>query len=255
MRDPERPILRGADRRNRGLDDGSETSAVAPAADVSGHDLSEDDVSSDAVSGHDLSPSGSDVPPRPAAQSHAPAISRTTAPLPAPAVAGQPGVAHRDITRLAFVDHYRLLEQVRQEAVARANAQLEVISGYLEIQETTTAAELPTRPRASARARAQPPARGPQPARVPAQSSRAQLRRGERLPMRRDRREEILERLRAGPASAHELAEEFEISREGVLRWLRMLESDGRSVATAAARTSRTNRWVIAGSEGPAARA
>jgi predicted ArsR family transcriptional regulator len=68
--------------------------------------------------------------------------------------------------------------------------------------------------------------------------------------MRRDRREEIVERLRSGPASANELAEEFGISREGVLRWLRLLERDGRIAATAAARTSRTNRWVIAGAAG-----
>ncbi len=243
MRDPERPILRGVVRRHRGLDDRSETSTETPTADVSDHDLSEDDMSSDAVSGHDQSPSSSSAPPH------------TTAPLPVPAAGRQPDAAYRDVTRLAFVDHYRLLEQVRQEAVARANAQLEVINGYLDIQETTAAAELPARSKAPPRVRAQPPARGPRPARVPAQSSRAQLRRGERLPMRRDRREEILERLRGGPASAHELAEEFKISREGVLRWLRMLESDGRIVATAAARTSRTNRWVIAGSEGPAARA
>jgi predicted ArsR family transcriptional regulator len=65
------------------------------------------------------------------------------------------------------------------------------------------------------------------------------------LPRRRDRREEILERLRWGPASAQELAEDFSISREGVLRWLRMLETDGKIRATAASRTSRTNRWVL----------
>jgi predicted transcriptional regulator len=67
----------------------------------------------------------------------------------------------------------------------------------------------------------------------------------ERLPLRRDRREEILEQLRQGPASAQELAELFGISREGVLRWLRLLEADGTIHSTAAARTSRTNRWVL----------
>jgi predicted ArsR family transcriptional regulator len=63
--------------------------------------------------------------------------------------------------------------------------------------------------------------------------------------MRRDRRDEILERLGGGPASAQELAELFGISREGVLRWLRLLEADGKIRSTAAARTSRTNRWVL----------
>lgn len=102
------------------------------------------------------------------------------------------------------------------------------------------------------------PAPGPTPDRARrrplVQNPRAQLRRGERQPMRRDRREEIVERLRSGPASANELAEEFGISREGVLRWLRLLERDGRIAATAAARTSRTNRWVIAGAAGTPAR-
>jgi|GEM_PF-4449122 predicted ArsR family transcriptional regulator len=72
--------------------------------------------------------------------------------------------------------------------------------------------------------------------------------------MRRDRREEIVERLRRGPASANELAGEFGISREGVLRWLRLLESDGQITATATARTSRTNRWAIAAVEGTSVR-
>jgi len=72
----------------------------------------------------------------------------------------------------------------------------------------------------------------------------------ERLPKRRDRREEIVARLREGPASANELAEFFEITREGVLRWLRLLEEDGVIRSTAVARTSRTNKWVLVGGPG-----
>ncbi|HVC24397.1 MAG TPA: HTH domain-containing protein [Acidimicrobiales bacterium] len=78
---------------------------------------------------------------------------------------------------------------------------------------------------------------------------RAAPTRDKRLPLRRDRRDEIVDQLQAGPASAQDLADRFGISREGVLRWLRMLEADGVIASTASSRTSRNNRWVLAAPE------
>ena len=121
----------------------------------------------------------------------------------------------------AFLARYGMLDEVRRQAVLAASA------------------EAVPRPAGA-------PGGGGAWRRARSTSPRAQLRRGERLPMRRDRRGEILERLGQGPASAHELAESFGISREAVLRWLRLLEADGKVKATAAARTSRENRWVLA---------
>ncbi|WP_322750630.1 MULTISPECIES: ATP-binding protein [unclassified Frankia] len=59
------------------------------------------------------------------------------------------------------------------------------------------------------------------------------------------RREEIRALLANGPRSAHEMAAELALTAEGVLRWLRRMETDGEIRTTATSRNSRLNRWEL----------
>jgi ATP-dependent DNA helicase RecG len=59
------------------------------------------------------------------------------------------------------------------------------------------------------------------------------------------RREQITALLRDGPRSASELSSEMGITREGVLRWLRSMEAEGRVRPTEVNRKSRRNRWML----------
>lgn len=64
-------------------------------------------------------------------------------------------------------------------------------------------------------------------------------------PSRRgDRRDAIRQLLASGPKSALELAAHLEISREGVLQWIRRMEAAG-EVEPTAARSSRSNQWQL----------
>jgi ATP-dependent DNA helicase RecG len=60
-----------------------------------------------------------------------------------------------------------------------------------------------------------------------------------------DRRAEIRELLSAGPLSSRDLAEATGLSREGTLRWLRRMETDGEVTTTSPKRRSRDNRWRL----------
>lgn len=138
------------------------------------------------------------------------------------------GGAHEELLRRlvgpGFLDGYARLDSSRRDAAARAAS----------VREAAPPGPRPRR--AAPRARAEKRSPAPAPPSPP------------RLPQRRDRRDEIVAQLREGPASAQDLAERFGISREGVLRWLRMLEADGTICSTAEARTSRNNRWVLSDS-------
>ncbi len=63
--------------------------------------------------------------------------------------------------------------------------------------------------------------------------------------LRRDRRAEIRAFLEAGPRSAQNMAEDFGITKEGVLRWLRRMEKDGEVRPTSKSRRSRFNQWEL----------
>lgn len=152
-----------------------------------------------------------------------------------------------------FVEEYARLDAIRRVAVERAAVEPSGAPRTTPAIAARSGGSGNARPEIVATADADEPAQFDAPPAGPARApaGRARARRGAparegRLPLRRDRREEIVEQLRSGPASAQELAELFEISREGVLRWLRMLEADGRIESTAMARTSRNNRWVLA---------
>ncbi len=234
------------------------TDRQAAQADGSPHEVTARAAAADAQSPHDLSGD----PPR--------AETRVAAP--------DPGRLASSVVSPAFLEGYGLLDEARRRAAPGASAEAAravaaatasvpgepparvaaaVPAGIGAGRPAGIVAEGPAgivagRPARSERvavaSRVDDVREGHEPQRrARSTSPRAQLRRGERLPMRRDRRGEILERLGRGPASAHELAESFGISREGVLRWLRLLEADGLVKATASARTSRENRWVLAG--------
>lgn len=198
-------------------------------------------------------------------------------------------VGHHGVIDLGFLDHYMLLDATRRRAVQHAAEHPVTITSavaQLARRQALHVAAVPPEllPAPGREAAPEPipgPGPGPGPAAPPgstpvpaaapatlrgpapdpsqlaaakrrpgaARAARPRRARVGHLPLRRDRREEVLERLAVGPASAQELAELFEISREGVLRWLRLLEADGKIRPTAQARTSRTNRWVL--SDGP----
>ncbi|MDA8291348.1 MAG: helix-turn-helix domain-containing protein [Actinomycetota bacterium] len=155
------------------------------------------------------------------------------------------GGSHDDLlhqlVRPDFLDGYARLDSSRRDAAARAAS----------ARDADGARDVPEVPEVPGRAGGEPPARADGDRTGAAPGGRGRGPRGrrpgaDRLPLRRDRRGEIVEQLRQGPASAQELADRFGISREGVLRWLRMLEADGAIESTAEARTSRNNRWVLA---------
>lgn len=68
---------------------------------------------------------------------------------------------------------------------------------------------------------------------------------------RLDRRAEIRTLLESGPQPARLLADELQLTREGVLRWLRRLEEDGEVEATCESRHSRRNQWRLVDLDAP----
>lgn len=62
---------------------------------------------------------------------------------------------------------------------------------------------------------------------------------------RRDRRPDILRLLVGGPRSSRELAASLGMTKEGVLKWLRRMETDGEVVTTGSRRKSRANKWRL----------
>ena len=162
-----------------------------------------------------------------------------------------------------FLDGYSMLETARRAGVERAasaavaGSRKERANRRRSVSRTRKAAP-GAEPEAVAAPEAEPetvaaPEAEPEtvaaPEAVRRRTPRAAPTRDKRLPLRRDRRDEIVDQLQAGPASAQDLADRFGISREGVLRWLRMLEADGVIASTASSRTSRNNRWVLAAPE------
>lgn len=65
----------------------------------------------------------------------------------------------------------------------------------------------------------------------------------------RDRRPEIRTLLAGGPQTAQAIADELGVTREGARKWLRQMEKDGEVRPTSAKRTSRNNKWALAGAE------
>jgi ATP-dependent DNA helicase RecG len=62
---------------------------------------------------------------------------------------------------------------------------------------------------------------------------------------RRDRRPELRRLLVDGPRSSKELAARIGMSKEGVLKWLRKMETDGEVAPTGSSRKSRVNEWRL----------
>lgn len=73
---------------------------------------------------------------------------------------------------------------------------------------------------------------------------------GEQAQRRRDRRPELRRLPADGPRSSSELAAGLDMSKEGVLRWLRKMEADGEISATGPTRRSPTNRWRVEAADG-----
>ena len=72
--------------------------------------------------------------------------------------------------------------------------------------------------------------------------------------VRRDRRPEIRALLAAGAQPTRGLAEELEMTRAGVLLWLRRMEQGGEVEPTSENRRSRTNRWRLRNPDGDVGR-
>ncbi len=68
---------------------------------------------------------------------------------------------------------------------------------------------------------------------------------GPPAPQRQDRRPAIREMLAAEPRSASDLAARLGLSKQGVLNWLRRMESEGEVSTTSPSRKSRHNKWRI----------
>lgn len=71
----------------------------------------------------------------------------------------------------------------------------------------------------------------------------------DRLRARGDRREAIRLLLADGPRTSADLARALGISRQGTLKWLRRMETDGEVVTTASSRRSTSNRWRLVRSD------
>ncbi len=68
---------------------------------------------------------------------------------------------------------------------------------------------------------------------------------------RRDRRAQIKGILESGPQPARHLAEELQMTSQGVLRWLHLMEEGGEVEATSEKRRSRHNQWRLSDPDAP----